>query len=69
MAARRQFLNDPETLVAQALEGFERSNSDADRELAARLFADPPSLDGSWRAGRNRASRAARRRPTDHTRT
>jgi len=28
MAARRQFLNDPETLVAQALEGFERSNSD-----------------------------------------
>jgi phosphoenolpyruvate---glycerone phosphotransferase subunit DhaK len=28
MAARRQFLNDPETLVAQALAGFERSNSD-----------------------------------------
>ena len=28
MAARRQFLNDPGTLVAQALEGLERSNSD-----------------------------------------
>ena len=28
MAARRQFLNDPGTLVAQALEGLERANSD-----------------------------------------
>ena len=59
MAARRQLLNDPGTLVAQTLEGRERSDSDSVRwnsEPSVVVRADDDSrprvlyIDGAWRS-------------------
>jgi hypothetical protein len=59
MAARRQSLNDPGTLVAQTLEGREGSDSDIvrpNREPSVVECADDdsrarvPYTDGPWRA-------------------